>query len=1099
MRDDNPLWYKDAIIYELHIRSFFDSNADGIGDFPGLTKKLDYIKFLGVNTIWILPFYPSPLRDDGYDIADFTTVNPIYGTLNDFKHFLNEAHKRDIRVVTELVLNHTSSMHPWFQKSRMAKPNSRWRNYYVWSDTNSLYQDARIIFKDFETSNWTWDPVANAYYWHRFYSHQPDLNYDNPEVQKEVFKVLDFWFKLGVDGLRLDAVPYLYERDGTNCENLPETHAFLKKLHKYIEKHYKNRFILAEANQWPEDAISYFGNGDECHMAFHFPMMPRMYMSIQMEDRFPLIDILQQTPNIPANCQWATFLRNHDELTLEMVTDEERDYMYRAYAKEPQMRINLGIRRRLAPLMGGDIRKIKLMNGLLFSLPGTPIIYYGDEIGMGDNIYLGDRNGVRTPMQWNNADRNGGFSTATPQRLFLPVIIDPEYNYEIVNVELQTHNSQSLLWWMKQMIEVRKRLKAFSRGSLVFLFPENHKVLAFLRIYEEEHILVLINLSRYVQYAELDLSPYKGKALIELFGFTEFPVIGSSPYFFTLAPYTFLYFKIEPAKDKKNIMQEKFEPPSIRADEIFDEGFIFQIIPVLNDYLYNCRWFASKLEKIKSISINDKVPFIGKTYQAVCFILKVEFMEIETQSYVLPVAMVSEQLFDKLAKSSSKAIIAFVEDKTSKKYMLIDALHSPEFCEDFVKQFAKKKQVKSKNGLISLQSQKSFNRLVKQELEFSEIKPIQLEQSNTSVYFDQKVILKVFRRIENGINPDIEISRYLTEKTNFANSPRLLGSLEYHAQGPMATLGMIQEYIVNEGDAWNYTMDAIRIFVDKALATQMDEDKIQIPPQPFEHLIHDIPEDVYTLLESYVVSAQLLGTRTAELHLALGQETDEVNFKPEPFSSFDQRSLHQTIRTNWRKCSEKLHKKISVLDPNHSIELQQLLENSDLILPLLEPILAKKIGGKKIRCHGDYHLGQVLYTGKDFFIIDFEGEPERALTERKIKRSSLKDVAGMLRSFHYAVSTIIFEKCHQLPNQANLIKRWGQYWYRWSCHLFLQGYFGKMIGTDLLPKEQELILLLLKSYMLEKAIYELSYEMNNRPDWIKIPCVGLLELIGKSL
>ncbi|OLD71808.1 MAG: maltose alpha-D-glucosyltransferase, partial [Acidobacteria bacterium 13_1_40CM_2_56_11] len=488
--EDDPLWYKDAIIYELHVRAFYDSNDDGIGDFAGLTQKLDYLQDLGITAVWLLPFYPSPLRDDGYDIADYTAVHPSYGSVNDFRAFLREAHRRGIRVISELVLNHTSDQHAWFQRARRARPGSPARKFYVWNDTTEKYKEARIIFKDFETSNWTRDPFANQYYWHRFYHHQPDLNFESADVRRSLLAVVNFWLGMGVDGMRLDAVPYLYERDGTNCENLPETHQFLKNLRKKVDERFRNRMLLAEANQWPEDAIAYFGSGDECHMAFHFPVMPRMFMALRMEDRFPIIDILAQTPPISETCQWALFLRNHDELTLEMVTDEERDYMYRAYAHDPQMRINLGIRRRLASLLGKDWNRIELMNALLFSLPGTPVLYYGDEIGMGDNIYLGDRNSVRTPMQW-SADRNAGFSKASPHRLYLPIVIDPDSHYEAFNVEAQQNNPHSMLWWMKRLIAMRKRYKAFGRGTLEFLYPENHRVLAFIRRYQDEIILVI--------------------------------------------------------------------------------------------------------------------------------------------------------------------------------------------------------------------------------------------------------------------------------------------------------------------------------------------------------------------------------------------------------------------------------------------------------------------------------------------------------------------------------------------------------------------------------------------------------------------------------
>ncbi len=541
--EEDPLWYKDALIYEVHVRAFCDSDADGSGDFRGLLEKLPYLQDLGISAIWLLPFYPSPLRDDGYDIADYTDVNPMYGNLTDVQHFVREAHRRGMRVINEMVFNHTSDQHPWFQRARRSRPGSAYRDYYVWSETNQRYQDVRIIFKDFETSNWTWDHVANAYYWHRFYTSQPDLNFDNVRVHEALFKALDFWLDMGIDGCRLDAIPYLYEREGTNGENLPETHQFLKKLRRHVDEKYRNRMLLSEANQWPEDAVAYFGDGDECHMNFHFPLMPRLFMSIRMEDRFPIVDILAQTPAIPDSAQWALFLRNHDELTLEMVTDEERDYMYLAYSADPRMRLNVGIRRRLAPLLDNGKRRIELLNSLLFSFPGTPIVYYGDEIGMGDNIYLHDRNGVRTPMQW-SADKNAGFSRADPQRLYASPVSDPVYGYQAVNVEAQLHDPSSLLHWMRNTISLRKLFRAFGRGSMEFLPVNNKKVLAYVRRHEEDVILCVANVSRFAQPAELNLSAFKGYVPVEMLGYTEFPKIGQLPYFLTLGPYGFYWFEL---------------------------------------------------------------------------------------------------------------------------------------------------------------------------------------------------------------------------------------------------------------------------------------------------------------------------------------------------------------------------------------------------------------------------------------------------------------------------------------------------------------------------------------------------------------------------
>ena len=541
MASDN-LWYKDAVFYELHVKAFYDSNADGFGDFRGLMEKLDYVQELGIDCIWILPFYPSPLRDDGYDIADYYGVHPDYGTLQDFKAFLKAAHRRNLKVMVDLVMNHTSDQHPWFQEARK-DPKSPRRNYYVWSDTDQKYLDARIIFIDTERSNWTWDPVAQQYYWHRFFSHQPDLNYDNPRVRRSMLKVIRHWLDMGVDGFRADAVPYLFEREGTNCENLPETHAYLKEVRRFIDEHYPGRILLAEANQWPADVRPYFGDGDEFHMAFNFPLMPRIFMALRREDRTPIVDIISQLPPIPETCQWCLFMRNHDELTLEMVTDEERDYMYHEYAKDPRMKLNLGIRRRLAPLVDNGRRRIELLNSLLFTLPGSPIIYYGDEIGMGDNIYLGDRNGVRTPMQW-TGDRNAGFSRADAARLYSPVIMDPVYGYQAINVEAQLRDPSSLLNWMKRLIRIRKRYPVFGRGAIEFLHPENRKVLAYIRR-DDQHVLVVNNLSRFVQPVELDLRHYAGWTPVEIFGETRFPPIGELPYFLTLGPHGFYWFRLE--------------------------------------------------------------------------------------------------------------------------------------------------------------------------------------------------------------------------------------------------------------------------------------------------------------------------------------------------------------------------------------------------------------------------------------------------------------------------------------------------------------------------------------------------------------------------
>ncbi|HYM96749.1 MAG TPA: maltose alpha-D-glucosyltransferase, partial [Candidatus Sulfotelmatobacter sp.] len=686
--EEDPLWYKDALIYELHVRAFSDSDADGSGDFRGMLEKLPYLQDLGVNAIWLLPFYPSPGRDDGYDIADYTDVNPQFGTLGDATAFIREAHRRGIRVINELVCNHTSDQHPWFQRARRSRPGSAPRDFYVWSDTNQKYQDARIIFKDFEVSNWTWDHVAGAYYWHRFYSHQPDLNFDNPKVKEAVLKALDFWLDAGVDGVRLDAIPYLFERDGTNCENLPETHQFLREMRNHVDANYPNRMLLAEANQWPEDSVAYFGQGDECNMSFHFPLMPRLFMSIRMEDRFPIVDILAQTPSIPDTAQWALFLRNHDELTLEMVTDEERDYMYRAYTQDRLARINLGIRRRLAPLLGNDRRRVELMNGLLFSLPGTPVLYYGDEIGMGDNIFLGDRNGVRTPMQW-SADRNAGFSRANRQRLYLPVITDPEYHYETVNVEAQQGNPHSILSWMKRLIALRKRHRAFGRGTLELLRPENRKVLAYVRAYESEQILCIANLSRFLQAVELDLSKWKGLVPVELFSSNEMPVIGDNPYFLTLGPHAFYWFSMQP-KPTPQLQSDGAKPAAIVPDISVIGGWEAALVgaskerleTVLLGYIRQRRWFAGKARRLKSATIADVVGIPGHEGTAYITSVVVGYAEGDPDMYLLPLAYANAAEAPHIIERWPGSAIAWIGNHDDgARGLLYDALGPPNFAE----------------------------------------------------------------------------------------------------------------------------------------------------------------------------------------------------------------------------------------------------------------------------------------------------------------------------------------------------------------------------------------------------------------------------------
>jgi maltose alpha-D-glucosyltransferase/alpha-amylase len=1097
---DNPQWYKDAVMYEVHVRAFCDGNGDGIGDFVGLSEKLDFLQDLGVTALWLLPFYPSPLKDDGYDIASYTDIHPDYGTLQDFKTFMREAHNRGLRVITELVLNHTSDQHPWFKRARFARPGSSARNFYVWNDTPDKYQEARIIFKDFEPSNWSWDPVAKAYYWHRFYAHQPDLNFDNPEVWRAVFRTLDFWFEMGVDGLRLDAVPYLYEREGTNCENLAETHAFLKELRRYIDKKYQNRMLLAEANQWPEEAVPYFGSGDECHMAFHFPVMPRLFMGVHMEDRFPIIDILDQTPPIPENCQWALFLRNHDELTLEMVTDEDRDYMYKVYANDPRARINLGIRRRLAPLLGNNRRKMELLNSLLFSLPGTPVIYYGDEIGMGDNIYLGDRNGVRTPMQW-SADRNAGFSRANPQRLYLPVIIDPEHHYETVNVEAHQQNPSSLLWWVKRLVLLRKNHRAFGRGTIEFLYPENRKVLVFIRRFEDEIILVVANLSRFVQYVELDLSAYKGLVPVELFGHTRFPAIGELPYFAMLGPHSFYWFKLEPSRISAAAAQG-LEPARLDVsgpwENIFygrARGSLERILP---SYLLTCRWFGGKAQGIRSVKLIHAVPVATETITAFFTTWEVQYTGGNAETYLLPLALATGERSSELRQANPQAPLAQLkvhEQDSEYEGILYDALYDPSFCKSLLDAVARGRRFKTDGVEVRAHAGKLLRAggNPPTALEPSLIKG---EQSNTSIVYGDKFIMKFFRRLSEGVNPDLEIGRFLTEKTTFAHVPPVAGFIEFRkGRGEPATAAIVQGFVPNEGDAWRYTLDSLGHYFEKILTRHPASEGPVIPAVSLIELAQaDVPPLVADLMGDYIASALLLGQRTRELHEALASDNQDSAFAPEPFTALYRRSLYQSLRTSADQTLALLAQRLPKLPEQVRPDAEKMLKLETTIFARFRQIVDRKITGMRIRCHGDLHLGQVLFTGKDFIITDFEGEPARSITERRIKRSRLRDVASMLRSFDYAAQSKLKGNSIEAEKMSQL-KIWARFWSIWAAVHYLKGYFRVTGKSSLMPKTQEEIRLALETYTLEKAIYEVAYELNNRPDWVEIPIKSILEIL----
>jgi maltose alpha-D-glucosyltransferase / alpha-amylase len=1101
---DDPLWYKDAVIYQAHVRAFFDSNGDGMGDFRGLTQKLDYLQDLGITAIWLLPFYPSPWRDDGYDIADYADIHPAYGTMTDFKRFMREAHERGLRVITELVINHTSDQHPWFQKARRAKPGSAARDFYVWTDDPNLYRETRIIFKDFESSNWSWDPVAKQYYWHRFYSHQPDLNFDNPAVHEALFRLMDYWFNMGVDGMRLDAIPYLYEREGTNCENLPETHEFLKKMRGHLDANHRNRMFLAEANQWPEETVPYFGDGDECHMAFHFPVMPRLFMSIQMEDRFPIIDILKQTPPIPPNCQWATFLRNHDELTLEMVTDEERDYMYRMYASDPQARINLGIRRRLAPLLQGNRRKIELMNSLLFSLPGTPTLYYGDEIGMGDNIYLGDRNGVRTPMQW-SADRNAGFSRANPQRLYLPVIVDPGYHYETVNVEAQQANPSSLYWWTKRLIALRKRFQAFGRGTIEFLYPDNRKVLAFLRCYEDETILIVANLSRFAQYARLDLSQFRDHVPVELFGLTEFPRITSDPVLLTLGPHSFYWFEIRRDADSGDIvLTDGRARPESRVTERAWRNFVADgdardLDPVLPSWMGHQRWFQGKGRSVRSTRIVDVLPTAVPTSGDRVALVEVQYVEEQTETYVLPLTRVDGPDAQQILEEQPRAVIAQIEVEDGALALIVDAMYVDSFRDTLLEGMHGRRRVKSQRGETQGSATGRLRRIWS-DLDDRRSRLLSAEQSNTSVVFGRDIVVKLYRRLEEGESLDLELGRFLADN-GFAHTPQVLGSLDYRAgDGPVRTVAVVQEFVSNEGDAWDLTLDAIGEYFERAATFPETATETDASTRALLRMAEEGPgDDARALVGPYLEEARLLGERTGEMHRVLSADSDDRDFAPEEFTLFYQRSLYQSMRNLAGRVFQQLAARADALPQPAQDLAGELAEREQEVLARFRTIIEHKVNGSRIRCHGDLHLGQVLYTGNDFYITDFEGEPIRPLSERRLKRSPLRDVAGMLRSFHYAAYASLMEQAersHIAENDLADMERWARCWYAYTCAAFLNGYLAVMGSSDVLPQDRAELAKMLDAYVLEKAVYELGYELGNRPTWAAIPLHGLLQLLS---
>jgi maltose alpha-D-glucosyltransferase/alpha-amylase len=1091
--DDKLHWFKDAIIYELHIKAFMDGDGDGNGDFKGLLQKLDYLKELGVTAVWVLPFYPSPLRDDGYDIADYYSINPSYGNIDHFKQLLVEAHKRNLKVITELVINHTSDQHPWFQRARKAPKGSVERDYYVWSDDPAKYKDVRIIFQDFETSNWTWDSVAQQYYWHRFFSHQPDLNYDNPVVQEEVFRIIDYWCSMGVDGFRLDAVPYLFERENTNGENLPETHVYLKKLRQHVDEKFPGTVFLAEANMWPEDSASYFGNGDECHMNYHFPVMPRMFMALQMEDRYPITDIFEQTPDIPANCQWAIFLRNHDELTLEMVTDEERDYMYKVYVKDPKARINLGIRHRLAPLMDNNRNKIELMNVLLFSLSGTPVIYYGDEIGMGDNYYLGDRDGVRTPMQW-NGDRNAGFSTANPQQLYLPLILDPEYYYESVNVANQKKNPSSLLWFMINIIRMRKNYKAFGRGDMKFVNVENPKILAFTRTYEDETILVITNLSRYAQAAHLDLQNFRNYVPVEVFSRNNFPVIRENqPYLITVAPYGYYWFRLEPGS--RGVFEKKTYELRVRQWEQLDEQNTEELLrDVLPEYLNGAKWFEGKRRKIRSISVVRQHQLTLEETAVTLLFISVLFETGVTDLYQLPLKFVEEKYGSGILENSPQAIICSVSSG-EKRGLLCDAHFTSEYQYALLYHFARNKNISSTDFEIRFSGTKEVSHYYFDHHDIrSRILPV--DDPNTSIGYDNYLFLKMYRHVDRTINPDEEITRFLTETVNFPQVPDYFGSIEYYSGKDRIVLGMMQEQVEYHGNGRTYMLERLRNYHERISARDahpvLDLKGSLANPTAFEELSDELKEFIGATVAE---GMRLLGTRTGEMHKALSSATHSKDFAPEEFSLHYQRSLYAGMQTLARTALTNKSAQIEQLPNKYRKEAESVMLGKEVVLSRLKNIYQRKLDINKIRIHGNYDLKQILFTGKDLAILDFHGDPTRSYSERRLKRSPLVDVAAMLRSIYYvAYEGLIINKDNTEDEQKLL--PFVNAWIHYVSGFFMHSYFEVVKGTSLLPANDSETDLLITYYLYEKWLYSLNYELIYRPEWAIVPVRAIAGLSG---
>ena len=1088
-KSNDSLWFKDAIIYELSVRAFFDSNGDGIGDFQGLIQKLDYLEDLGINTIWLLPFYCSPLKDDGFDVTDHCDVHPDYGTLSDFKQFLKEAHRRGLRVITELVLNHTSDQHAWFKRSRKTKSSSRYRDFYVWSDTPEKYKEARVIFTSEESTNWSWDAEAKAYYWHRFFRHQPELNFDNAEVQLEMIKIVDFWMKIGVDGFRLSSVPFLFEEEGTSCENLPQTHVFLKRLRAHIDKHFKNRILIAEANLWPEDAADYFGDGQECHMNFNYPLMPRMFLALRTEDSYPIVDIMEQTPATPPNSQWALFLRNHDELGLEMVTEEEKDYLFKAYATDANTKFNAGIRRRLAPLMNNDRRKGELLHAILFSLPGSPVLYYGDEIGMGDNVYLGDRYGVRTPMQW-DMNINAGFSNANPQKLYLPIITDPPYRHESVNVSTQEDNPSSFLWWMKNIISMRKRLNMFGRGEMKFLESTNAKVLAFVRTFEKQRVIVVANLSQFSQATVLNLAEYKGCDITEVFSQNRFMFVTESDYPITLGPYGYFWFQADVAEKKEK--EASGELPLLKTEssweKLFDNYNEIRVLErkILLPFMKKCRWFGGKAKVVSKVSIHKTIPVKVEGDTHFLTIIEVDYVQRLPEFYFIPLTFLPSDSLLERVEYTVQSVVCRGEIQ-GRAGFIMDSSYDKVFRDFLFTSMGKEIKIRDDEGGTLLFNSGVFAKIdVNKEIDS---KILKADQSNTAIIYNDLYFFKFYRKLEKEINPELEVVRFLSEHTSFQNSPRYAGSVEYHDQDDnIIVFGLLQERVENQGEAWSMSVDSVGRFYERVMAKAKT---IKLPKLVNKAAIkfEESPEVIQEFIgRGFYERMVRLGLRTAEMHLALATAGSDAAFVPENFTANYQRSLYSSLRKLVKDRFNLLEASMAKLTPEVQQVAKKVLALETEILECFSEVYQLKIRVSKTRIHGDYHLGQVLFTGKDFVIIDFEGEPGLSFSERRLKKSPLKDVAGMMRSIHYAAFGKILLNENYRERDLEFLESWAEQWQHYVSRFYLGSYMERMgMGTTLSREDDVLI----RTFLLEKAIYELGYELNGRPDWTIIPLRGI--------